>query len=167
MQSTMKNQCQASQARRNWNCLFGDRLKSLSLQSTLNGQFQPSVLAKLAKSIFFIIAIPYIGPTAVYSYDEGPKAVGCDYSLQGRSTSDICLINGSGMNQGILWITFEVNGQRYRHASSAPETLEKISATGSAIQTYPIRRAEEQCRPGGKAADVFSFRNGDRICLYW
>jgi hypothetical protein len=163
----MKNHCQARQDRRNQICAFGDKLKSLSLQSPLNGEFQPSVLAKLAETIFFIIMIPHTGPTAVYGYDDGPKAVGCDYSLHGRSASDICLINGSGMNQGILWITFEVNGQRYRHASSAPESLKKISATGAVIQAYPIRRAEEQCRPGGKAADVFSFRNGDRICLYW
>ena len=163
----MENKCQAQQFRRYWNGLFGDRLRSIAWQNDLAREFQPSVLLKLAKYILFIVAIPYFSPSAVYGYDDGPKAVGCDYTLQGRSATDICLINGSGMNQGILWVTFEVNGQRYRHASSAPDTLKKINAIGSVIQAYPIRRAEEQCRPGGKVADVFSFQNGDNICLYW
>ncbi len=101
------------------------------------------------------------------AYDNGPQVLGCDFKFGAREGTDKCLIIGSGMGQGISWVVFEVNKKRYRYDSSSPKQLELLDSANKKIKTHSITNATEQCRPGGREADVYSFDNGDRICLYW
>jgi len=104
---------------------------------------------------------------AVFGYDNGPQVVGCDYKLEKIEGTDKCLIVGSGVNQGISWLVFEVKGKRFRYTDDSPDSIELINESGETVQSYSVRNSNEQCRPGGRDADVYAFSNGDRVCLYW
>ncbi|MGZ4969914.1 MAG: hypothetical protein ACXV8W_15355 [Methylobacter sp.] len=102
-----------------------------------------------------------------FGYDNGAQIVGCDYKLGKTEGTDKCLIVGSGLNQGISWLVFEVKGKRFRYADSSSDSIELIDKSGKTIKNYSIHNSNEQCRPGGRSADVYAFSNGDRVCLYW
>ncbi|MDR2208500.1 MAG: hypothetical protein LBE22_05960 [Azoarcus sp.] len=105
--------------------------------------------------------------SAAFAYDNGPQVLGCDYKLGTSEGTGKCLIVGSGMNQGISWIVFEVEGKKFRYDDSSADKIELLDKTDEAIATYSVSRSDAQCRPGGKSADVYAFANGDRVCLYW
>jgi hypothetical protein len=113
------------------------------------------------------LAVGLLASGTAIGYDNGPQIVGCDYKLGKAEGTDKCLIVGSGMNQGISWLVFEVKGKRFRYTDSSADSIELIDKSGKAIKNYSVRNSNEQCRPGGKAADVYAFSNGDRVCLYW
>ena len=71
------------------------------------------------------------------------------------------------MNQGIEWVLFEVLKNKYRYYSSSPNEIELLDVSNNKIKTYNVSKKIEQCRPGGKEAEVYEFENGDRVCLYW
>lgn len=106
-----------------------------------------------------------IGPA--FGYDNGPQAVGCDFKLGNAEGTDKCLIVGSGMNQGISWLVFEVKGKRFRYDDSSSDVIELIDKSGKTLSEYAVKNSERQCRPGGRSADIYAFANGDRVCLYW
>ena len=93
--------------------------------------------------------------------------MGCDYRFGKQEGVDKCLIHGNGMNQGISWVVFEVQGRRFRFEDSEPGIIENISSTGATIARLKGRNEQMQCRPGGKDADAYLFANGDRVCIYW
>jgi hypothetical protein len=102
-----------------------------------------------------------------WAYDNGPQVVGCDYKLGKAEGTDKCLIVGSGMNEGISWLVFEVKGKRFRYTDSSPNSIELISKSGKTVESYAISNSNGQCRPGGQSADIYAFSSGDRVCLYW
>mgnify|MGYP000851169528 FL=1 len=99
--------------------------------------------------------------------DHGPQAVGCDYRLGRKHGSGTCLIVGSGTNQGVSWTVFEVDGRRYRYQDNEPQTIVVVDSKGRELKRLKGENSSAPCRPGGKEADVYSFSNGDRVCLYW
>lgn len=105
-------------------------------------------------------------PASALAFDNGPRVVGCDYKLGNDFGTDKCLVTGSGMQMGTLWIAFRVKSKEYRYTSDAPKRLDQINKSGAVIQSYPIRNTQSQCRPGGANADRYQFQNGDFICLY-
>jgi hypothetical protein len=123
------------------------------------------VLRMSARVIVLTAGLLVFGPAS--GYDNGPTMVGCDYKLGKSEGSDKCLIVGSGMNQGISWLVFEVKGKRFRYDDSSSDKIELINKSGKTIKNYAAHNSNEQCRPGGKSADVYTFSNGDRVCLYW
>lgn len=108
-----------------------------------------------------------LGSPLAQAYDNGPQVVGCDFRLGKSEGVDRCLITGSGTNQGITWVVFELKGQRYRFEDSSPTVLELITPDGKTQSTRKIKNHPGPCRAGGRDADVYQFDNGDRICLYW
>ena len=113
------------------------------------------------------LAVGLVMSSSAVAYDNGPRVVGCDYKIGKNEETDKCLILGSGTNQGISWIVFEVKGKRFRYQYSSPKIIELIGKSGKTLRRQSVRKLEEQCRPGGRDADVYAFSNGDRICLYW
>ncbi|MEM8637676.1 MAG: hypothetical protein AAGG51_02490 [Cyanobacteria bacterium P01_G01_bin.54] len=105
-------------------------------------------------------------PSSSIAFDNGSQTLPCDYTFNQQSGTDTCLILGSGMNQGILWVVFEVQNQRFRYYGDS-ETIELLNDDYEAIATYPVTNSFGQCTPGGPDADVYDFANGDRVCLYW
>lgn len=99
--------------------------------------------------------------------DNGPKAIGCDFKFGKNEGTEQCLIVGSGMNQGIEWVVFEVDRKRFRYESSSPKQIEYVNRANKRLKMYAVKNERQQCRPGGIDADVYVFENGDRICLYW
>ncbi len=99
--------------------------------------------------------------------DNGPQTLGCDYRIQGDEGVGTCLVAGSGTNQGITWVVFEVKGRRYRFESSSPESILRVDRVGKVVKKFQGRNSSAQCRAGGPTADVYTFSNGDRVCLYW
>lgn len=104
---------------------------------------------------------------SVNALDSGPKSIGCDFRFGKNEGTAQCLIVGSGMNQGIEWIVFEVDQKRFKYESAAPDRIELVNRANNTIKTYSVRNNRDQCRPGGVEADVYLFKNGDRVCLYW
>jgi hypothetical protein len=102
---------------------------------------------------------------AALAYDDGPRTVGCDYRLGKSEGTAQCLIVGSGMNQGITWVVFEVRGRRFSH-TEGEDRIARVNKAGDTLATYPVTLSRGQCRPGGRAADIYAFGNGDRVCLY-
>ncbi|PTU30961.1 hypothetical protein [Stenotrophobium rhamnosiphilum] len=118
------------------------------------------------KATVFLIMFVVSLSSVAWGYDNGPQTIGCDYK-QGKATgTSTCLIVGSGMNQGISWLVFEVNGKRWRYTDASRE-IELVNATGATIKQYTVSHSSSQCRPGGKPADVYTFPNGNHVCLYW
>ena len=101
------------------------------------------------------------------AYDNGAQVIGCDFRLGKEEGTDRCLIVGSGMNQGIGWVVFEVQGRRFRFEDDAPDVIETVSKSGDTLARAQGRNQRMQCRPGGREADAYLFANGDRVCLYW
>lgn len=114
-----------------------------------------------------VVMFSFLIVNVALAYDNGPRAIGCDYKLGKDEDTGTCLIVGSGTNQGISWVTFEVKKKRFRYADSSANTIELIDKLGKAIAKYSVNRSNGQCRPGGRDADIFAIGNGDRICLYW
>ncbi|MGL5949580.1 MAG: hypothetical protein ACRCYV_11250 [Aeromonas sp.] len=104
---------------------------------------------------------------SAHAYDNGPQVLACDYQRGAIEDTDICLLTGSGTNQGISWQVFKWQGTLYRHFSSAEKQLEIINTDGDIISTLPVQVETKSCRPGGREASVFTFSNGDYVCLYW
>lgn len=119
------------------------------------------------RTLLTSFALAIIIVTNVKAFDNGPQIVGCDYKFGNDEGTDICLIIGSGLGQGISWTVFEVKKKRFRHYSSSPNKLELLNSTNKKIKTYSITNRTSHCRPGGKDADVYLFKNNDHICLYW
>ena len=117
------------------------------------------------QAILLILGV--LSSSAAFSHDNGPQMVGCDYKLGATEGTDKCLIVGSGTNQGISWVVFEVKGKRFRYSDDSPSSIEKIDKSGKIVKNYSVRNLHEQCRPGARSTDVYAFSNGDRICLYW
>lgn len=105
-------------------------------------------------------------PVSALAFDNGARVVGCDYKFGSVVETDTCLILGSGMQMGILWVAFKAGNQRFRYFSDAPNVLEQIDGKGNRIRSHSIRNTQAQCRPGGVKADRYQFRNGDYVCLY-
>ncbi|KOR31557.1 hypothetical protein TI04_00055 [Achromatium sp. WMS2] len=105
--------------------------------------------------------------TTSLAFDNGPQVLGCDLKFGKREFTDICLITGSGTNQGITWVAFRANGKDFVYSSSEPKVLRLVNANGDTMRKFVIKNRQEQCRPGGINVDVYRFQNGDRICLYW
>ncbi len=105
--------------------------------------------------------------SAASAYDNGPQKIGCDYKLGAAEGTGQCSVAGSGMNQGISWVVFELKGKRFRYTSSSADRIELIDKAGKTLSSHAVRNADGPCRPGGKAADIYDFSNGDRVCLYW
>lgn len=101
------------------------------------------------------------------AYDNGPQVLACDYKFGKSEGTDKCLIHGSGTNQGITWVVFEVKNKRFRYVDSSPNSIELLNKSNNPTAKYAVTNTNTQCRPGGKDADVYTFRNGDRICIYW
>jgi hypothetical protein len=74
---------------------------------------------------------------------------------------------GSGVNQGVAWVVFEIQGKRFSYMDSAEDQIELLDKNDKTLATYPVTNLYGPCRPGGEKADVYDFENGDRICLYW
>jgi len=119
------------------------------------------------KRFFKVLALSVIFINNAYAYDNGPQVLACDYKLGDIEGTEICLIEGSGVNQGMSWVVFELMKKKYRHYSSSPNKIQHIDSSGKVVAEYPIKNFEGQCRPGGRDADVYEFNNGDRICIYW
>jgi len=113
-----------------------------------------------------IMTVGLLASGVAWGYDNGPQVIGCDYKLGKAEGTGTCLIVGSGLNQGISWIVFEVNGMRWRY-TDAPSEIELVAKSGETAEKYAISHSNGQCRPGGKPADVYTFPNGARVCLYW
>lgn len=105
-------------------------------------------------------------PSISTAYDNGSQTLACDYIFNRQVGTGTCLILGSGMNQGILWVVFEVQNQRFRYYGDA-EMIELLNENNEAIAAYPVTNFFGSCQPGGPDADVYDFANGDRVCLYW
>jgi hypothetical protein len=101
------------------------------------------------------------------AFDNGPQIVGCDYRFGKEQGTDSCLIVGSGMGQGISWVVFEVDGKRFRYSTATPKKLSLLDAAGEQKAVFMVTNTTGQCRPGGQDADIYTFANGDRVCLYW
>ena len=114
-----------------------------------------------------ISIIGFMAYTSVFGYDNGPQILGCDYKLGKVEGTGQCLIVGSGMNQGISWVVFELKNKRFRYSSSSTNSIELINKSGKTLQNYAVNNSDGECRPGGKFADIYEFKNGDRVCLYW
>ena len=112
--------------------------------------------------LFFLGILPLSG----LALDNGARVVGCDYKFGNVADTDTCVILGSGMQQGTLWIAFKAAGNRFRYTSDKPSQLDQIDSNGNTLRSYPIRNSQAQCRPGGGKADRYQFRNGDYVCLY-
>ena len=120
------------------------------------------------KSITSFISIAAIALSfSANALDSGPKVIGCDFKLGKHEGTEKCLVVGSGMNQGIEWVVFEINYKRFRYESSSPKQIEYVNRANKRLKLYAVKNERQQCRPGGVDADVYSFENGDRICLYW
>jgi hypothetical protein len=104
---------------------------------------------------------------SAFAYDNGPQTLGCDYKFGKTEGTEMCLIVGSGMNQGISWVVFEVQKKRFRYPGSSADSIELIDKSGKVLAKYQVRNSNGQCRPGGRNADIYDFKNGDRVCLYW
>jgi hypothetical protein len=113
------------------------------------------------------LALVAMGTGTALGYDNGPQSVGCDYRLGRNEGTAQCLILGSGMNQGVSWVVFEVQRQRFRYQSSSPRSIDAIDKSGNTIGRQRVSNTSGQCRPGGRSADIYAFDNGDRVCLYW
>lgn len=111
--------------------------------------------------VFCFMAYP------AFAYDNGPQVLGCDYKLGKAEGTGKCLIAGSGINQGISWLVFEVKGKRYRYSDDSANNIELINKAGKVTATFSVHNSSGQCRPGGKDADIYAISNGDRVCLYW
>jgi hypothetical protein len=105
-------------------------------------------------------------PTATMAFDNGPRVVGCDFKFGNNAGTDKCLITGSGMQMGTLWVAFKLHNSQYRYLSDNPNTLDQIDSKGKVLRSYRVRNTTAQCRPGGIQADKYAFANGDYICLY-
>ncbi|MBL8329702.1 MAG: hypothetical protein JNJ71_12685 [Rubrivivax sp.] len=105
--------------------------------------------------------------TAVSAHDHGPQVLACDYKLGRSEGTGKCVIHGSGTNQGVTWLVFEVQGKRFRYADSSPNIIERVNRSNRTLSRHAVTQAESVCRPGAKPADVYTFGNGDRVCLYW
>jgi hypothetical protein len=103
----------------------------------------------------------------VLAADGGPQVLGCDYKFGQSEGTETCLIHGGGMNQGIIWIVFEIKKKRFRYYDSSPHRIELLHTSYKTIATYPVTNTKAHCRPGGRPADVYTFGNGDRVCIYW
>ncbi|MEM9567278.1 MAG: hypothetical protein AAF974_03135 [Cyanobacteria bacterium P01_E01_bin.34] len=101
------------------------------------------------------------------AYDNGPQSLACDYSFEKREGTDTCLIVGSGSNQGVTWVVFEVLDRRFRYRTSTPSIIEEIDDQAVVLEEYSVSNSYGQCRPGGREADIYDFESGDRICIYW
>lgn len=99
--------------------------------------------------------------------DHGPRVLGCDHRFDGKEQTGACLILGSGMNQGISWVVFEVEGRRFRFEDSSPDVIELIDKAGNTLKRLKGKNSSGSCRPGGLDADIYAFASGDRVCLYW
>lgn len=115
--------------------------------------------------IFILISIIYV--SILYAFDNGPQILACDYKLGDKQGTEMCLIEGSGVNQGISWVVFEISDKKFRYYSTSPNRIEHIDSSYNIVDEYPVTNIKKQCRPGGREADVYEFKNGDRICIYW
>lgn len=114
---------------------------------------------------FMMTSLSMLAPAM--AYDNGPQVIGCDYKFGKTEGTSKCLIVGSGMNQGISWLVFQVEKKRFRYDDSSPTKIERINKSGNVIATYKVENSSGQCRPGGRTADIYAFSNNDRVCLYW
>jgi hypothetical protein len=112
-------------------------------------------------------SLPALMSASALAYDNGPQVIGCDYKLGKSAGTTKCLIVGSGTNQGVSWLVFEVQGKRFRYSDADEDKIERVNRSGDTLSAQPVERTTGPCRPGGKSADVFEFKNGDRVCLYW
>ena len=113
-----------------------------------------------------IIFILSLLPASAMAFDNGPRVVGCDYKFSNNVGTDKCLITGSGMQMGTLWMSFKLNTNQYRYMSDSPNVLSQIDSNGKVLHSYRVKNSSAQCRPGGIKADKYQFSNGDYICLY-
>lgn len=113
------------------------------------------------------LALTVMGLGSAFGYDNGAQTIGCDYKLGKTEGTAKCLVVGSGVNQGISWVVFEVEKKRFRYEDSSPDSIELVDKSGDTIAKHRVINSNGQCRPGGRSADVYAFDNGDRICLYW
>jgi hypothetical protein len=107
-----------------------------------------------------------LAPLTTFGFDNGPRVVGCDYKFGALFETDKCLITGSGMQMGNLWVAFKVKKSEFLYQSDNPNFLDKIDAKGNVLKSYRVKNLQSQCRPGGIEADKYEFSNGDFICLY-
>ena len=114
-----------------------------------------------------LLLIGILSSTAALAYDNGPQVIGCDYRLGKEESTGQCLIAGSGTNQGISWLVFEVKNKRFRYTSAHENLIEQIDKSGETLAKYAVSNSEAPCRPGGKTADIYKFQNGNYVCLYW
>lgn len=114
----------------------------------------------------FFLALLLTTSTVVAAYDSGPSVVGCDYKFGKKEDTDSCLIVGAGTQMDETHIMFKVKQTYYIWRDTHPKVLEKVTKDGNLIQNLSITNSQEQCRPGGRNADKYEFRNGDYICLY-
>jgi len=103
----------------------------------------------------------------VSANDNGPQVIACDYRFADDEGTSTCLIVGSGTNQGISWLVFDVKGKRFRYSDDAPRKMELLDSDNQFLKDYPVTNSYASCRPGGKDADIYTFANGDKVCLYW
>lgn len=120
------------------------------------------MLNKILLGLGFLF-IPFLN----HAIDNGPQTIACDYKFGNQEGTTTCLIVGSGMNQGIGWSVFEVRGKRFRYSDDFPEKIELLDSENQFMRDYPVTNSYESCRPGGTDADIYSFANGDKVCLYW
>ncbi len=115
----------------------------------------------------FVFMIGLMTWATVSAYDNGPQVLACDYRFGKSEGTGQCLIVGSGISTGVSWLVFEVKKKRFRYTSSSENEIELINKSGETLKTYAVSNTEGQCRPGGRSADIYDFKNGDRVCLYW
>ncbi|MDD3591259.1 MAG: hypothetical protein PHO65_01295 [Sulfurovum sp.] len=144
--------------------LTGDRVLQGTMRVWMAIQYHEE--GKMKKWIG-AIALFVMGLGSAFGYDNGPQTIGCDYKFGENEGTEICLVVGSGMHQGISWVVFKVESKRFRYKNSSPDSIELIDKAGNTIATHQVNHSYDQCRPGGRDADKYVFTNGDRICLYW
>jgi|GEM_PF-5528408 len=119
-----------------------------------------------------LILLPLVGllwPSPAQAYDSGPRNVPCDYFFDGKPMqTDNCLVLGSGMNQGILWMSLKVGGKQYAFVwgDGGGGTVDLRDSAQKTIWSGSFRDSNDQCRPGGPKASIYSISNGDKLCLY-
>lgn len=99
--------------------------------------------------------------------ENGPQQVPCDFKFGKSSGSDKCLIHGNGAMNGVNWTVFEVKHKRFRFDGADPTQLEALDESNKPIATLPMQNMVGQCKSGGPTADIYLFKNGDKVCLYW
>lgn len=102
-----------------------------------------------------------------WAYDNGAQVLDCDYRFGSATGSGRCRIVGSGMNQGVAWVVFEVQGRRFRYLDASEDQLEEVDRAGRTLRSFTIERSSGRCRQGRGSADIYDFERGDQVCLYW